>query len=305
MAMLLLLPFLGMGQKEITQKVEGGELKGTLLLPKKKRNIPVVLIIPGSGPTNRDGNQLTGKNNALKYLAEALQKANIASLRIDKRGVGGSASVKIVEKDLRFDDYVKDIKGWLDLLGQQKRFNKIIVAGHSQGALVGMLAASKNKEVDAYISIAGPGKSIDQVITQQMEQQPAAIKEMVAPIIEELKKGNTVEEVPPMIHSLFRPSIQPYMISWMQYDPAQEIKQLKQPTLIVQGTTDIQVTVEDAELLLKAKPKAKKSIIKNMNHVLKEVESTDKLEQMKTYADPELDLHPQVGKDIVEFITQL
>jgi pimeloyl-ACP methyl ester carboxylesterase len=295
-----------LGQKEWKLSTPEGELKGTLLLPKKKkRNIPVVLLIAGSGPTDRDGNQMGGKNNALKYLAEALQKNNIATLRVDKRGVAGSASAAIPVEDLRFEKLVEDTKGWIDLLAKEKRFNKIIVAGHSQGALVTLLSAIDNKKVGAYISIAGPGRSIDALIEEQMSRQPDAIKEAVQPILEKLRQGETVDEVPPMLASLFGKQIQPYMLSWMQYDPAKEIKKLAIPALIVQGTSDIQVKEIDAKILAEAYPSAQKTIITNMNHVLKEMESMDMVTQMKTYTNPDLPLHKEMGQTVIDFVQKL
>lgn len=294
------------GQKEWKLSTKEGELKGTLLLPKKKkRNIPVVLLIAGSGPTDRDGNQMGGKNNALKYLAEELQAANIATLRVDKRGVAGSADAAIAVEDLRFDKLVEDTKGWIDLLAAEKRFHKIIVAGHSQGALVTLLAAIDNPKVKGYVSMAGAGRPIDVLIEEQMSRQPAAIKEMVQPILEKLRQGEQVEDVPPMLASLFGKQIQPYMLSWMQYDPALEIAKLTIPALIVQGTTDIQVKEIDAEALAKAYPKANKVIIKNMNHVLKEMESMDMVQQMKTYTNPDLPLHKEMSQSMIDFIEKL
>lgn len=294
------------GQKEWKLSTKEGDLKGTLLLPKKKkRNIPVVLLIAGSGPTDRDGNQMGGKNNALKYLAEALQAANIATLRVDKRGVAGSAGAAIAVEDLRFDNLVEDTKGWLDLLAKEKRFNKIIVAGHSQGALVALLAAIDNNKVNGYVSIAGAGRPIDVLIEEQMSRQPEAIKEMVQPILEKLRQGEQVDEVPAMLASLFGRQIQPYMLSWMQYNPTQEIAKLNIPALIIQGTTDIQVKEIDAKKLATAYPKATQVIIKNMNHVLKEMESMDVIEQMKTYTNPDLPLHTEMGSSMIDFIEKL
>ncbi len=294
----------GFAQEELTQKTETGDLKGTLLLPKKKKNVPVVLIINGSGPTDRDGNQPVGKNNAIKYLAEALQKKNIATLRIDKRGIAGSAEAGLDEKDLRFDHLVDDAKGWISLLAKDKRFSKIVVAGHSQGALVSMLAAIDNPKVKGYISIAGPGEPIDKTIEKQLAKQPPLVKDMAMPILEEMRKGNVVEDVPQMMNSLFRPEIQPYMISWMKYNPSTEIVKIKVPTLIVQGSTDVQVTVEDAEALATAKSDATKVVVENMNHVLKEIDSTDMAKQMQTYGDPDLPIHGQIAPAIVKFVCQ-
>lgn len=284
----------------IKLKTKTGTLEGSLLVPKGKTDIPVALIIAGSGPTDRDGNNPIMKNNSLKMLAYELFKHGIASMRYDKRAVGKSRKAGLKENDLRFETYIEDAKGWINLLKKDKRFSQIIVIGHSEGSLIGMIA-SQGENVDKFISIAGVGQSADKTIKEQLKAQPPMVLEISSPIIDKLVKGETVKDVNPMLYSLFRPSIQPYMISWFKYDPQKEIAKLKKPILIVQGTTDIQVSTKDAELLAKANKKAEKKIIKGMNHILKEAE-LDRLKNIQTYNQPELPLKPELAKSIINFI---
>jgi pimeloyl-ACP methyl ester carboxylesterase len=276
-----------------------GSLYGTLLLPDAGKPVPVVLMIAGSGPTDRNGNNMMMTNNCTKLLAEALFRQNIATVRYDKRGIGESKDAGKKEEDLRFDNYVNDAAAWITLLKNDKRFSNVIVFGHSEGSLIGMVAAQTTK-ADGFISAAGAGFPADEILKKQLKAQPPAVYEMVAPILDSLKAGKQVKNVNPMLNALARPSIQPYMISWFKYDPRQEISKLTIPVLIVQGTTDIQVSEEDARALASANPKAKLVLIEKMNHILKEAEA-DRAGNIATYNNPALPVAPELVKHVVDF----
>lgn len=289
-------------EQSIVLKTSSGDINGLLLKPVSKKKIPVVLIISGSGPTDKDGNQAAMQNNSLKLLAEALKQNGIASLRFDKRGIASSRKAAKQESDFNFDNLIDDVTGWINLLAQDKSFSKIIVAGHSEGSLIGMIASAKNNRVKKYISIAGAGMPADEILKEQLKSQPQNVKDIVFPMLDALKKGETISDVPPSLNALFRPSVQPYMISWFKYNPQNEIKKLKVPSLIIQGDKDIQVSVRDADLLAADGNKVTKKIIVNMNHVLKNIETTDKTEQLKTYSNPSLPISTEMVKEIVIFI---
>jgi len=288
----------------IVLKTNTGEIMGTLLLSVDFKKGPLALIIAGSGPTDRNGNssRLDGDNNSLKMLAEGLSKEKIASVRYDKRGVAGSEDAASSEKEMRFEMYVNDATGWIKLLKQDKRFTKIIVIGHSEGSLIGMIAA-KNANADQYISVAGAGKSADKILKDQFNKYPEEPRNACYTFIDSLVAGKTIDDVPAIFQSVFRPSIQPYMISWFKYDPQTEIKKLSIPILILQGTTDLQVSVENAELLSKAQPKARLVIIEGINHVLKEA-PMDKEKNMAAYSDPTLPLKQEFVYSITTFINE-
>ncbi|HMQ07899.1 MAG TPA: alpha/beta hydrolase [Saprospiraceae bacterium] len=277
-----------------------GDIKGTLLNPSQTEITSVVLIIAGSGPTDRNGNNPMMTNNSLKMLADALLENGIASLRYDKRGVGESMVTGLKEKDLRFEHYVDDAKDWIDYLKSDQRFSEIIVLGHSEGSLIGMIAAQK-QEVSKFISVAGVGMTAGEILREQLKNQPPIVLEHSLPIIEKLEAGETVEDVPAMLQSLFRPSVQPYLISWFKYEPQKEIVKLEKPILIIQGTTDIQVKVAESEKLADANPNAVKVIIEGMNHILKESEM-DWLKNTQTYSMPDLPLKPELIEAIVNFL---
>ena len=274
-------------------------LRGTLLLPDGKEKPTVVLIIAGSGPTDRNGNQFGMANNSLRFLAEELATNGIASLRYDKRGVGFSRSNQ-PESEVVFDDFIEDATLWLTMLKESGNYSKVLVAGHSEGSLIGMVAVQK-VSVDGFISIAGSGQRIDRILLEQLSQLPEDMLNDAKIIIDSLVAGYQVKRVNPMQLWLFRPSVQPYLISWMRIDPAVEIGKLSIPILIAQGTTDIQVTTENAELLANANPLAELVIIKGMNHVLKMVEM-DREKNMAAYINPELPVSEELISAIVEFV---
>lgn len=282
----------------ITLQTSTGEIFGTLTIPGRPERIPVALIISGSGPTDRDGNNPMMKNNSLKILATELSKNGIATLRYDKRGVADSKAAAKSEKDLRFDDYVSDAKEWIYLLKKDNRFSEVIIVGHSEGSLIGMLAGMS---INKFISIAGFGQSADKILKEQLSSQPKVVQDLSFPIIDSLKHGNTIETVPPMLNSLFRPSVQPYMISWFKYDPQDEIKKLSIPILILQGTNDIQVGVGNARRLSNANPNAELFLITGMNHILR-ITDGDRQANLTTYSNSNLPIAEELVKAITDFI---
>ena len=283
-------------------KTKDGDIYGTLTLPGGTKKVPVVLIIAGSGPTDRDGNSEAGglKTDAYKMLADSLRKAGIAAVRYDKRGVGESAGAITNEESMRFDDIVNDAVGFIRMLKKDTRFSKVFIAGHSEGSLVGMIAAQREK-VTGFISIAGVAQRADKIIEKQLHGQSADLEDKATVIMDSLNKGHLVKNVDHSLTALFRPSVQPYMISWLKYEPTREIKKLAIPVLIVQGTTDIQVPVTEAEALKKAYPKATLKVIEGMNHPLKQAPE-NREQNMATYNNPRLPLSPMLMSSIIGFV---
>jgi len=287
------------GQSETIVKLETktGTLEGSLIIPNEKRSVPVALIISGSGPTDRDGNNAVMINNSLRMLAEALSRNGIATLRYDKRGIGKSQEAGKKEDELRFEHYISDAKAWVELLNNDGRFDEVIIIGHSEGALIGVIAAQEGG-IDKFIPIAGPGRSLDKVLMEQLKSQPPEILDIALPIIDKLRQGEVVDDVDPLLFSLFRPSVQPYLISWFKYDPAKELAKIRVPVLIIQGTTDLQVSEKDVKILSEANPKAEIKIIRGMNHIFKEA-GLNRIKNFETYNQPGL----QIKQELVEVIT--
>ena len=283
-----------------------GKRAGSLLMPARAGRMPVALIIAGSGPTDRDGNStvLKGSNDSLKMLAQMLADAGYASVRYDKRGVGASAAAMWSEADLRFDTYVDDAAAWIDKLAHDPRFSSVVVIGHSEGSLIGMVAARKAK-AGGFISLAGAGHPAYELLRRQLAGKlPGELAVANERILTALQHGEKSEPVPPALAALYRPSVQPYLISWFNYVPAERIALLEVPVLIVQGDTDIQVDGNEAAALKTAKPQAQLALIPGMNHVLKMVPA-DMARQFASYSDPTLPLAPALRSAILDFMGKL
>lgn len=289
----------------ITLDTPTGQLAGTLELPAGADKPRVALLIAGSGPTDRDGNSsmIPGRNDSLKLLAAGLADAGIATVRYDKRGIGGSHAAGSAESALRFEMFVDDAAAWIARLKADPRFASVAVIGHSEGSLIGMLAAQQANAA-AFVSIAGIADGASTLLRKQLEGKlPPELEKESERILVSLESGVVVDPVPPALATLFRPSVQPYLISWFKYVPAQRIAELTMPVLVVQGNTDIQVDVVQANRLHGARPGAKLEIIPGMNHVFKHVRAVPEL-QVASYGDPSLPVSPLLVKSIADFLQQ-
>jgi len=286
-----------------TQEVSVNEfLDGTLYTPNIPEKTNLVILIAGSGPTNRNGNQVGMKNNSLRFLAQSLAENGISVYSYDKRLFSLLKSGDFDESKLLFDDFITDASDVVSYFRKENQYNKIIIVGHSEGSLIGMVAAKASK-ADGFVSIAGAGNPIDQVLEFQISQNAPFLLEQTKEVLQELKAGNMVEVKNAALLSLFRESVQPYMISWLTYNPQDEIKKLNIPVMIINGTADLQVTVSEAELLKKARPEAKYLIITDMNHVLKEVK--DDTENQQSYTNPDLPVAAELIQGISDFVNTL
>lgn len=292
-------------QRPISLDTGSGTLYGSLLLPRSETPPPVVLIIPGSGPTDRNGNNPDGANtDNLRQLALVLAKNRIASVRYDKRGVAASRAATPDERDLTVERYVADAVAWSQQLNADPRFGRVILLGHSEGALIASLAAQPGG-ASAVISVAGSGQPVEAVFRTQLgEQMPARYAAQVTHILDGLKAGRVSSSVPRPLQDVLRPSVQPYLISLFRQDPAAAFGQLKVPALIIQGTHDVQVDVSNAERLKAAKPDAELALIQGMNHMLR-IAPQAASQQRDSYLNPQLPQASELGARIVDFIHRL
>jgi alpha/beta superfamily hydrolase len=289
-------------QQAFTISINGGTIDAAVL-PDKDNN-KLAIIIAGSGPTDKNGNSKLGVTaNSYQLLAQALQKENIATLRYDKRGIGNSKLYDASESKQKFEDFITDAVTIYNYAKDSLGYKTIYFIGHSEGSLVAMIAAQKTKAA-GYISISGAGRSIDEVVMEQVAAQPENVQEQIKDIFNQLKQGNEVDNVPQYLFSLFRPSVQPYMISWLKYKPTEEIKKLECAILIINGTCDVQVKEKEAQLLYAANDKAKLLIIPKMTHALKDTNEDCADESMKTYKDASLPINKQLAESIVQFINR-
>ena len=289
----------GQDTEELSQQLTINTfIEGTLLTPSTDDNIPLAIIIPDTGPTDRDGNQNFQKSYSLKKIAESLLDQNIASFRYDKR-VLKQLRKGFVDSKISFDDFVKDAIDVVNYFNKPGKFSGIYIIGHGQGSLVGMLA-SKEK-VDGFISLSGSGKTIDRVIIDQISQMDNALIKDTEAAFSEMRSGRITRNYPIALESIFNSDTQPFIMSWMQYDPVEEIGNLTIPTLIISGTKDLQVSVEEAKALKDKAPNGSLKLIDKMNHVLFVIQG-DELENSKSYNESFRPIAPELGIHITDFI---
>ncbi|CEJ67290.1 MULTISPECIES: alpha/beta fold hydrolase [Citrobacter] len=282
-----------------------GPLKGTLLTPSSKPTA-IVLIVPGSGPTDRDGNNPLGVNaSPYRLLAEALVAKGFATLRIDKRGM--FASVMAVEdaNAVTIADYVDDVRSWLKVLKREMQTSCVWVLGHSEGGVVA-LAAAQEQDVCGVVLIAMPGRPMGEVLRGQLKANPAnaLLLNEALPIIDALEHRRRVDttNIHPALQNLFNPSVQGFLINAFSYNPSHLISTISKPVLVLQGQRDLQVEETDARMLKAANPQASLVLLPNMNHVMKEVTSDDRKANISSYAEPALPLAPGLVDSIEHFL---
>lgn len=280
-----------------------GTLHGTWLQP-TRGTAAAAVILPGSGPTDRDGNSAQFGIQAATYrlLAEDLARDGIATARIDKRGIGESAPGATAEQDLRFGHMVDDALAWAQRAAQETGQPCAWLIGHSEGALVALAAANQApRRVCGLVLLSGAGRPAGDVLREQLASLPEPLKTEAYDTISELEAGRTVANPPASLAALFRPSVQPYLISWLALDPAELIAQWPGPVMIGQGETDIQTTLVDARRMAHAQSHARLILWPGVNHVLK-VAPADRQANIATYMDPDLPLAPGVAEAVGEFI---
>lgn len=277
--------------EEITINNMAIQLSGTLTY--SSENQPLIIWVHGSGGVNRNGNT----PNYIKQFRDEINKKEIAFFSYDKRTANLKNAKFIQEDGIYFSDFVSDLKEVINKFKDDKRFSEIILAGHSQGSLIAMLAL---ENVDKYISIAGAGETIDKTLVRQITAQSPAFGKLTEQYVEELKENGSIKSVDPNLMSLFAPQNQPFLNSWIKLDPIEEIKKVTLPTLIINGDKDIQVQVSDAEKLKKAKPDAQLVIIKNMNHLLKQIEKDE--DNLKSYMNSDYAISNELVETIAIFI---
>jgi uncharacterized protein len=281
-------------------------LKGTMLAPAGGKG-PMVLIIPGSGPTDRDGNNPLGvKASTYRLLAEGLAARDIGTVRIDKRGMFGSRAAIADGNAVTIDDYAADVETWIGTIRKQTGVPCVWVLGHSEGGLVALAAAQKSTDICGLMLVATAGRPLGEVLRTQLRSNPAnaPVLDWAMTAIDSLEAGKRVDTagMHPALMPLFAPQLQGFLINAFSYDPAKLIANVSVPVLIVQGKRDIQVSVGDAERLKTAAPKADLVLLPDANHVLKAVASDDKRANIATYADPTLPLAPGVVDAIANFV---
>ncbi|MEM7614763.1 MAG: alpha/beta fold hydrolase [Pseudomonadota bacterium] len=308
MSLLLIVALLASGAVRATElEMPGpeGPLRGTLLAPESPR--AAALILPGSGPTDRDGNSPLGITAApYRLLAEGLAGRGIATLRIDKRGIAGSAAALPDADSVRMADYVADARNWSARLMEETGAPCVWLLGHSEGGLITLSALGEDPgPYCGAVLIATPGHPLGEILRLQLRANPAnaPLLEDAERIIAALEAGTEVpaEAIPVPLLPLFRPTVQGYLIDLLAIDPGEVAGGYEGPLAIVQGTHDLQVYVADAERLAGRAPDAALHLIDGVNHVLKAA-PMDRAANIATYADADAPLAPEVLDAITGFI---
>ncbi|WP_062053400.1 alpha/beta hydrolase [Aquimarina longa] len=275
-------------------------IEGTLVTPYSDDHVPLVIFIMDSGAINRDGNDRMSKNDTFKQLSYELARLGIATYRYDKRlfkmdGLG------IKEHEISLDDFIKDAVSAIDYFKTKGKYHKIIIAGHGQGSLIGMIAA--RGRANSFISIAGNALSIDQVIIEQIAKQAPGLDKSATVAFKQLKENGRATGYDSALESIFRYDLQPFMRSWIKYNPSEEILKLEIPVMILYGDKDIQVDLAQADKFKEVIPQAEYLFVQNMNHILKEIKG-GRLENHKSYNEPFRKIAPEVLAGIANFVNQ-
>jgi pimeloyl-ACP methyl ester carboxylesterase len=282
-----------------------GSLAGTF--QDAGKGTPVVLIIPGSGPTDRDGNNRLGVTAApYRLLAEALAAERVSSVRIDKRGMFGSKAAVADANKVAIGDYAEDTHSWVKSIRDKTGAKCVWVLGHSEGALVALAAGQQTGGICGVISVSGSGRKLSDVIREQLRSNPAnaPVLDSAMAALESLDHGEHVDVsgMHPALQALFAPQVQDFLIDDFRYDPAKLAASLQAPLMIVQGERDIQISTADAKALAAAQPKAKLLLIPAMNHVLKDVASDERSANLAAYGDPSLPVDGALVKGVAAFV---
>lgn len=254
----------------------GIELSGTLTLPKDSNPKALVVLISGSGPQNRDEEIMNHKPFLL--WADYLTKRGIGVLRFDDRGVGKSGGSFSASTSFDFADDVNSAVDYLRSRGEFKNI-KIGLMGHSEGGLIAPIVASKRGDVSFLVLLAAPGVKGSDIIVAQQELigkasgAPAEEVEKYSKISRELYDIIDKERDNPILKKLLRDFIAtnageatesqitqqvaaittPWMLTFLNYDPAESQTKIKIPVIVVNGTKDLQVPyVENLKALEKS-----------------------------------------------------
>lgn len=285
----------------------GLQLGGTLTLPRGvTAPMPVAVIIAGSGPTDRNGNSMLGiRPNAYAQLAWRLAERGIATLRYDKRGMPGTKGAFDITT-MTLADFAADAQAAAESLSRDRRFSRVVFIGHSEGASLALIAAAKGAPVAGVVHLSGLGRALGEVLREQLSRQfDSATLVRYDTAMKHYLLGEQPADVPPQMAMLFVPVNRTFMRSMAAFDPPAAIRAVRQPVLIVQGATDLQATVRDAERMHAARPDAKLVVIPEVNHVLKHVTDTTLAGQMGTYQDPTTPIAPAVVSAIADWINAL
>jgi uncharacterized protein len=285
--------------------LKAGALSAAMLRP--DTSSAAVLIIPGSGPTDRDGNNRLGvKGSPYKLLAEGLARRGVTTVRVDKRGMFGSSRAAADANAVTIGDYAGDVHAWVKVIREQTGVPCVWVAGHSEGGLVALVSSQNPDGLCGLILLASPGRPVGEVLREQLQLGlgKGLMLQQASSTIKALEAGRhpNVNSLHPALQQIFAPPMQGFLISMFSYDPARLIAEFHKPVLILQGERDLQVSVADAKRLKQAAPAAKLVLLPDANHFFKVVKSADIAANAATYSKPGVPLAPGTADKIADFV---
>lgn len=282
-------------------------LQGTLSMPAGKPRA-VVVIVPGSGPTDRDGNNPLGVSAApYRLLAEGLGEAKVATVRFDKRGMFASRAAIADPNAVTIGEYAADVRAWARAARAKAGLPCAWILGHSEGGLVALAAAQQPEGICGLVLVSSLGRPLGAVLRDQLRANPAnaPVLDQALAALASVEDGRRVDVsgMNPGLLPLFAPQVQGFLIDFLRYDPPKLAAATRVPMLVVQGDRDLQVGLADAKALAAANPRAKLVVIAGANHVLKQVASAERSANFATYGDPSLPLAPGIVDAIAAFVT--
>jgi hypothetical protein len=294
-------PPAGVTERELTFASGALQLTGTLTLPDGVERPPIAVIVAGSGPTDRNGNQGPRlRTNTYAQIAWGLAQAGIASLRYDKRVLPATKG-QVILPEMTFDDFVNDVSAAVAAV--RGGYPKVIVIGHSEGGSLGIRAVARGAPVDGLVLVSTPGRDMTTILHEQLSRQvDAATLTTFDSALARYLRGEDPGELPPGLRPLVAPVNRRFMQGWATLDPTAELAGVRVPVLIVQGDKDIQIRVTDAQALKAAKAEAQLFIVPGATHTLKAASDTLVGMQAPTYINPALPLVPGVVDTIAAFV---
>jgi hypothetical protein len=294
-------PPAGVTERAFTFTSDSLELSGTLTLPDGVERPPITVIVAGSGPTDRNGNQGARlRTNTYALLAWGLAQQGVASVRYDKRvlpATKGSISLP----DLTFDDFVADVEAAANAV--RAEFPRVFVLGHSEGGSLAIRSASRGLAVDGLVLVATPGRGMTDILHEQLSRQlDTATLVQFDSALARFLRGEEPGDLPPALRALVLPVNRRFMQGWASLDPLRELGSVRAPVLIVQGDKDIQVRVRDAQALKGAKPEAHVFIVPGASHTLKAATDTLIGMQLGSYTNPAFPLVEGIVDSIASFV---
>lgn len=242
---------------------------GVLWSPATAGPHPLAVIVAGSGPTDRHGNNPLGEfGRAYDILAAELAGRGVACLRYDKAGVGAS-TLGVPASDVTIWTSVNVAEQMVAYGRGLGRFSRVTVVGHSEGGIVAMHLASREL-VDAIVLLATPGRALQDVLREQLASRvPQQDLRAFDETVDAWKSGRADVTVPAALASLFRPTNIAYYKSLFGLDIHALAASVNVPATVANGTDDAQVTTEDAEQLRRSNPRFHVHLVPGMNHGLK------------------------------------